>query len=535
MSQAFGFPSKGGLNTNLNSLELLGNPGFAVRLSNFEVDPDGGYRRINGFTAFGGDSATRPNSTNRVLGTFAYADGIIVCSGTDIHFSIDGITWLKINRSGVAGGGDNYTTFTSRATLTRTSQGQCQFALFEGATYNYGQVIIADGANKLYAFRMEGTGALNTRTFFAEEITVDGTNAVKYITVHDHHLIAAGVANNLNTVYYSVDNSPTNFTGTGSGSVTISDQIQGIKGFRTDLIVFTRNSIHKLININDSQTVRIDPIAENVGCLSGYSIQEIGGDLVFLAPDGIRTVAATARIGDTELSYVSRQIQSIITNITGSITDYIIDSCVIREKSQYRLFYSGPNATVANALGIIGTFTGQNFEWSETQGIQAFGLSSTIDFNGLEKVYHGDKDGYIYNHDTGSSFISGGSTQNILAIYETADLDFGDIGTRKTLKYVRTSFSPEGDITPVLRIRYDFKSTDVQQPPDTTITGVPLPAIFGEAVFNSATFGGTNDPMVRTTVQGSGNTVSLRIKTEDKNFPYAVNGFYIDYMPSGRR
>ena len=41
--------------------------------------------------------------------------------------------------------------------------------------------------------------------------------------------------------------------------------------------------------------------------------------------------------------------------------------------------------------------------------------------------------------------------------------------------------------------------------------------------------------MVRTTVQGSGNTVSLRIRTDDKNFPYAVNGFYLDYMPSGRR
>ena len=26
---------------------------------------------------------------------------------------------------------------------------------------------------------------------------------------------------------------------------------------------------------------------ENIGCLDGKSIQEIGGDLVFLAPDGI--------------------------------------------------------------------------------------------------------------------------------------------------------------------------------------------------------------------------------------------------------
>ena len=37
-------------------------------------------------------------------------------------------------------------------------QGQCQFVLFEGATFDYGEVIIADGANKPWAFRMEGTG-----------------------------------------------------------------------------------------------------------------------------------------------------------------------------------------------------------------------------------------------------------------------------------------------------------------------------------------------------------------------------------------
>ena len=101
MSQAFGFSCKGGLNTNLNSIEILGNPGFAKILENFEVDPDGGYRRINGFTAYGGASSTRPNGSNAVLGIQPYADGVIVCSGTDMFFSNDGASWLQINRSSV--------------------------------------------------------------------------------------------------------------------------------------------------------------------------------------------------------------------------------------------------------------------------------------------------------------------------------------------------------------------------------------------------------------------------------------------------
>ena len=535
MSQAFGFSCRGGLNTNLNSLELLGQPGFATTLTNFEVDPDGGYRRISGFTEFGGASAARPNGATRILGTFAYADGVIVCSGTDIFFSNDGATWLQINRSAVATGGDNYTAFTGRSVLTRTSQGQCQFAVFEGANFDYGEIFIADGSNKIYSFRMEGTGALSTRTFFAYELTVDGSNGVKYITVHDHHLCAAGVGDNLNTVYFSVYNDPDNFTGAGAGSITISDQIQGLKGFRTDLIVFAKNSIHKLVEINTPANTRIDPIAENVGCLSGYSIQEIGGDLVFLAPDGIRTVAGTARIGDTELSSISRQIQNIISSIATNISSYVIDSAVLRSKSQYRLFYSAATDSPGSAKGVIGTFTGQAFEWSEVEGIQAFGLSSTIDYTGIEKIYHGDKDGYIYNHDVGTSFVYDGTEENILATYETTDLDCGDIGTRKTFKYVRTSFSPEGEVSPTLRVRYDYKSTEIVQPSDYPITTIPIPAIFGTSIFGSATFGGTNDPMIRQTIEGSANTISLRLRTNDKKSSFAVNGFYIDYMPSGRR
>jgi len=41
--------------------------------------------------------------------------------------------------------------------------------------------------------------------------------------------------------------------------------------------------------------------------------------------------------------------------------------------------------------------------------------------------------------------------------------------------------------------------------------------------------------MVRQAVQGSGNTCSFRIFSDDQKASYAVNGFYVDYVPSGRR
>jgi hypothetical protein len=532
-SQPFTVACEGGLVTASNQVDLLRRPGVATELENFEVAIEGGYRRISGFTKFGEGSATQPTGgATTILGVFAYADGVIATAGTNIYFSNDGITWLQINRDSVAVGGDNYTTFTGRTALARTGQGQCQFVLFEGPDYDYGEVIIADGANKLYSFRMEGTGALNTRTFFAAEITVDGTNGVKYITIHDHHLIASGVENNLSTVYYSVYNDPDNFTGAGAGSVTISDQVQGIKGFRTDLIVFAENSIHKLININDSANIRIDPITESIGCLSGYSIQEIGGDLIFLAPDGLRTVAGTARIGDVELGTVSKAIQPIMREVAENINNYQITSIVLREKSQYRLFYTNVNAVAAGQKGIIGTLRPNGFEWSETKGLEVTEIGSGFDTTGVEKYYHGNNSGYVFVHDSGNDFDG----TAILARYATPDYDYGDLGTLKTLHYLKVSIAAEGLVTPEVQVKFDYNSGDVPQISSNYSLGTVNPSsIFGSAVFGTNIFGASASPMLRTPLQGSGTSNNFTVITNDNKAPYRINGLYVDYIPSGRR
>ena len=532
-SQPYTVACDGGLVKSANSIDLLRTPGVARELRNFEVSTEGGYRRINGFAKYGGGSAVQPTGgTATILGVFPYADGVIVTAGTNIYFSNTGTSWLQINRSSVSNSGDNHTAFTGRSVLARTGQGQCQFVLFEGATFDYGQVIIADGANKLYSFRMEGTGALTTRTFFAEEITVTGTKHVKYITIHDHHLIAAGVEDNLSTVFYSVYNDATDFTGSGAGSVTISDQVEGIKGFREDLIVFAENSIHKLVNINDSANIRIDPITENVGCLSGYSIQEIGGDLIFLAPDGLRTVAGTARIGDVELGTVSKEIQPLVTDLTESINSYIISSIVLREKSQYRLFYTDTTIQNSSQRGIIGTLRPNGFQWSETRGIEVTEIGSGFDQNGVEQYYHGDTDGYVHVRDSGNDFD--GST--VLARYATPDYDYGDLGTLKTLHYLKVSASAEGVVEPNVQVRFDYGSTDIPQPPDLFDLGIiNPPSLFGDAIFNTNVFGGAESPLVRVALQGSGHSNNFTIISEDTKAPYTINGLYINFVPSGRR
>ena len=64
-SQPFSVSFSGGLNKSTNSLALLGTPGVATKLRNFEVSIEGGYRRILGFTKF--DSNIVPPYGNPVV------------------------------------------------------------------------------------------------------------------------------------------------------------------------------------------------------------------------------------------------------------------------------------------------------------------------------------------------------------------------------------------------------------------------------------------------------------------------------------
>ena len=534
-SQPFSVPLQGGLDKSTNAIAMLKNPGLATKLLNFEVGTRGGYRRINGYSQLG--DGTRPNSSNEILGLYVYADGVIACAGTNIYFSADGDSWLQINMASVAGGGDNYSAFTGRSAAARTSQGKAHFATYEGNTV-YGEVIVTDEGSgvKPFYFKMTGTGALADRTFFAKVITVSGTVYPKFCVVHDKHLVVAGAATALNTIYYSGTSDIDDFTSTGSGSIVLDDQVVGLKSFRDELFIFCKNSIYKLQNINNSSTIAVVPVTKNVGCVDGKTIQEFAGNLIFLAPDGFRTVAGTEKIGDVELGTISKPIQSITNDILDNVSTYEFSSVVLRDKSQYRMYYSSSSASTANSKGIIGTLRPNGFEWSETRGIQAPAITSGFNYSGVEKVYHGDREGFIYNHDTGNAFNPEGTETNVSAEYQSPDFDYGDFGTLKTLDHARIAVFPEGAVEPTLRVRFDYDSTDRLQPTDVGLISA-TPSIFGDsaALFATSTFGAPEQPLVRATLTGSGHSNFFKIFSNDTNAPYTINGLYINYRPSGRQ
>ena len=347
-----------------------------------------------------------------------------------------------------------------------------------------------------------------------------------------------------------IDDNPNTGTGTGTGTATVAtstgtatgtidtgDVIVGIKVFRNSLVIFCKNSIFELTNLDSTPILK--SVTKNIGCVDGNTIQEIGGDLIFLAPDGLRTISGTARIGDVELSSISRKILPVINNLLDNIASFTISSMVIRERSQYRLFYFQSGQAASSQKGIIGTFKFDAngvpaFEWSETLGMEIKRCTSDLDVNNKEVQFGSNETGYVYQLDTGNNFDG----SNISAQFQTPDMDYGDNGLRKSLYAVKANIEPEGTNNNLkLLIRYDFESTEVPQPGSFNVGNLSSAAVFGAStsIFGQSIFGAVVLPSKRMIVTGSGFSNNFKFFTDDTDASYSVKGLFVSFIAGGRR
>ena len=590
----------GGLDLVSSSHALFRTPGAATVLQNFESSTTGGYRRINGYQKWGGANAVIPSgiASEDIHGITNYANGVIVAQSDDLYFSTTGTAYVQINKDTftigtgtvsisagsptVTGTSTAFTTsfnvdddikidgnfykilsitsntvltldinantantqnglsyfiggiapgsLSSATTIPRSNQSNLQFVNFESTGGQNGTAYFVDGKNKIGEFFID-----DNNDYHFEELTRSSPIGCSLIERYAERIIVSGKTATPSLVYYSTRLKPYDFEGASAGFVDVGDIVTGIKVFRNSLIIFCKNSIYELTNLDSTPIIK--SVTKNIGCVSGNSIQEIGGDLIFLAPDGLRTVAGTARIDDVEIGSISRKILPLINNLLTNIQQFTLSSMVIRERSQYRLFYHKSGQGQSGQLGIIGTFKFDSngvpaFEWSESKGMELKFCSSELNPQNEEVKFGANDTGYIYEIDTGNNF----DAANINARFQTPDMDYGDNGLRKSLYKVKGNFEPEGNVNDVkLAIQYDFESNEVPQPNFFNVGTLNSPSLFGNAIFGQSVFGATTLPSKSILVTGSGFSNNFKFFTNDTNAPYSVNGMFVSFIAGGRR
>lgn len=538
-------PCRGGLNLSSNNQELLARPNEAIRLTNFECSKEGGYRRISGYEPYG--TAVVPG-TDRILGIRNYK-GMLVMRNDKVFHSFDGTYWVQVNFDST---NVNEATMLAGTELPRTGAGRVMTVDHIHANKQY--VFMVDGKNNPGILSI--TGDTRATAMYRYKEIVEGVELLgaQYCTMYKNQLVLAGFPHDPSAFYYSSHattdlNSPEdddkeipqeNFNGSTSGFVGVGDKITGIKVHREALYVFCETSIHKVVGTESGQP-QVTPVTRDIGCVDGFSVQEVGGDLVFLAPDGLRTIAKTERNDDIELGVISRKVSAIVDPVVRQKERYEFNSTVIREKNQYRLWFTDPANADAAQRGIIAAYTynpkDNSFSW-DYSALEGLGVS-TVDnsyIDSKERIVHGNKAGEVHVQERGGTFDGA----RIYYVYQSPYTDFGDISIRKNMHKVFIMTRPEGDIEIGMELRYDYESSDVHQPEIYPMETISKPAIFGNPL---VTF---NDPLIRfgardvpdrdIFTEGSGFTVSFRVVSLDTidDAPFDIQSLQVDLTPGGK-
>jgi hypothetical protein len=289
------------------------------------------------------------------------------------------------------------------------------------------------------------------------------------------------------------------------------------------LYIFGTNNIRKLAGDNISNFV-LQEVTDDLGCLASDSVIEIGGDLLFLSQDGLRPISGTDKIGDVNLETVSKDIQSIFTDIVFDIDLEGLNAVVIRQKTQFRYFFAA-----ADSQGIIGGFrqtpNGLQFEYSQMLGITATASDSGY-IGQYEFVIHGDANGKVHRQEQGNDFDG----TDIFSVFQTPFFHMQDPEQRKVFYTVATYLRAEGDNEIVMSVLYDYEDVDTLSPTNFTLSTEGAAAYYNEALYNStAIFDGNPAPVKRTNISGSGKSASFKFVTNDSNASHSIQGLVITF------
>ena len=534
----------GGLNSNENHLDLSDNkPGSATKLINYEPSLYGGYRRINGFepyhSQYGEVDDGNGVAEGKVLGVFVYkndydnTERVIACrkdvgANTYSFWMLSPFSgWYKMS------GAPNPSTVDAQRTVNKVRAAQFNFG-------NGNQIIFVDGVNtpkvfdgqNWYDLAVAGTGG---STSPGGDQMIEAPSVVE---VYKRHIFISGDTEAEGVVVHSAPNDPLTWTtAAAGGQLTVGTDIVQIKPFRENLFVFSYNGIKK-VSVDASGEFVTDNVTSNVGCIARDSVLEIGGDLIFLAPDGLRPVAGTSRIGDVEIETISKNIQGAVVDIVQNYDLDTMNGVVVRSKSQVRFFVGDDAAFTQDSLGLLGGLTqsGTSIAWEfgTTLGIRASCCTSGY-INKQEVVLHGDYDGNVYRQEQGNSF----NGQDIVSIYATPYFDFGDAGARKSIRKINTFVRAEGPMEMNLSLSYDWGDYAVSKPSSYTQASVGAPSVYGGRNIdygdNDVLYGGSSKPLMTTDVQGSGMSVRATFVSVGQYDPFSIQGLVVEFTPAGRR
>jgi len=311
----------------------------------------------------------------------------------------------------------------------------------------------------------------------------------------------------------------------GASEIGVGDTVTGfsVQPGSADsgaLGIFSRNRLAVLYGSGVVDWV-LNYYRKEVGAYA-YTIQDVGYTM-FLDDRGITTLQTSQEFGNFSHNAISNLIRDRVNEYRASA----VASCISRDRSQYRIFFSNNYALYITISGkkIIGImpmlFQHRPYcAWSSERS------------DGSEAMYFGDGDGYVYQMDVGTS--QDGSD---IEFFLDLSWNFQNL-PRIDKNYLDATLELSGSGYAAFNFGYTlgYGSTDIAQPSaEVVTTSFTSSSVWGAFNWDSFYWDGTTLAPNSLSTPGQAENISLGIRgTADYYKPFTITAALIHYTQRGR-
>lgn len=333
---------------------------------------------------------------------------------------------------------------------------------------------------------------------------------------HANRLWAGGNGSDPHRVYYSTTGDHTNFTGTGSGNLSVfpgeGERLVGGISFKGMLILFKYPTGVFVVDTRDAniQNWSVAHLSRAVGGVNQHSILPIENDVLYLDHGGgIHLLSATSEFGDLNTSDIG-QLADITSFMRQDVSlNGIRKATGVWYAAKRQAWFSMPQkGSSVNDLRLILDYSAGNqlprFLLSRRDEATAYWMRP--DSNGVYKPAFGDDNGFAWQLDTPFFAKDGLAYQMILESANT-DLSFVDatLATKqKNGQFLEVVSESRGDWDLTVNVYWDDILTDTLQ-----FNMGAGGAVLGEFELDVDTLGSDAIQSSRQRMEGSGRRVKL--------------------------
>lgn len=400
--------------------------------------------------------------------------------------------------------------------------------LFIFTGQNAVQVLSADGAT---------TAAITT-----PPADWSGTNQPTNGFVHEFRLWGLGNANDPHRLYYSTTSSHEDFTGAGSGSLSIfpgeADGLVGAIPFGTGVICLKKPRGVYFVDTSSTTVAnwRINRISGAVGGVGVRAFAQIDTDGVFMDTSGeFHLVSATTEFGDFLASTVPGihdKFAPFVREFTSQANLFNATGVYYEAKRELHFAVPAVGSTVNNLRLVIDFALGgvPRARYSDKDTCTALWLKR--DSDGIPRLTGGDNAGFVWNLDQDTRSKDG---SGFGAVFQTPHDDFARLdpalGTkRKNGEFLELVVEPKGNFTLACDIYWDG---DLHETVTFNMgtTGTAL----GSFILGTSALAGTQLLNKKKRITGGGRRFSVVGRNSAAGEDFSVAKMFVHFQPGDER